>query len=175
MAKSDYVSDSVFFLVVFFLVVFFLVVFFLVVFFLVVLVLAFLVTFFLVLVAFLVDDVVLLFVLVAFFADFFEVDLLVVELLALLLLLLAFPGKARQCALVLLPFLFTDALRHVHVELFEEHAELLKPTQALCAADVLMKPILNAHIAHSLIKILFIALILPFVEIVNYHLEYKSK
>ncbi len=47
-------------------------------------------------------------------------------LLALVLVTLALPGKARQCALVFLPFLSTDDLRQVHV-LFPAHAELLRP------------------------------------------------
>lgn len=45
----------------------------------------------------------------------------------------ALPGNARQCALVLLPFLFTDDLRHVHSLLFAEHIELLKPEHWLAA------------------------------------------
>ena len=96
--------------------------------------LAFLVTLFLELLAFLVVDL----------AD------------ELFLVLLDLPGKARQCALVLLPFLFTEALRHVHEELLEEHAELLKPTHALCALDVLIKLKLNAQIAHKLTNIFLI-------------------
>lgn len=113
------------------------------------LVAAFLANFFFVLEAFLVVVDVVLFELVAvdFFTDLLEVLALVVEFLVLLELLLALPGRARQCALVLLPFLFTDALRHVHIELFDEHAELLKPTHALCAAEVFMKLMLSTHIA----------------------------
>ena len=82
--------------------------------------------------------------------------LLAFLLVALLLFLVALPGRARQCDLVFLPFLSTEPLRHVHIELLDEHAELLKPTHALCAADVLMTPKLNAFIVNKLINIFFI-------------------
>lgn len=67
--------------------------------------------------------VLLVFVLV----DFLE-DLAFVDALALVedLVPFALPGKARQCALVLTPFLFTDDLRHVQL-LLTEQAVLLNP------------------------------------------------
>ena len=55
-----------------------------------------------------------------------------------LLCVLALPGNARQCALVFLPFLSTEALRQVQV-LFLEQDELLNPLHWLFARTELDK------------------------------------
>jgi len=55
------------------------------------------------------------------------------ELLLDFLAAFDFPGSARQCAFVLLPFLLTEDFRQVHSELFDEQAELDNPEHWLCA------------------------------------------
>lgn len=62
------------------------------------------------------------------------------------LIFLPLPGNARQCALVFLPFLSVDALRHVHVDCLDEHALFDRPLHWLAAlADKLAaKPKLTA-------------------------------
>lgn len=56
---------------------------------------------------------------------------------ALDLLVVDWPGSARQCALVLLPFLLTEDLRQVQL-LFAEQAEELNPEHwlAACAGEM---------------------------------------
>lgn len=85
---------------------------------------------------FLAAALVLVFVLLDFLVEvevFFLVaeDLLLVEV-DFALVFFDLPGSARQCALVLTPFLFTEDLRQVQL-LLAEQAELLKPEHWLAA------------------------------------------
>lgn len=91
---------------------------------------------------------VLLLVLLAF--DLLD---LVLVFLAVVLLALDLPGKARQCALVFLPFLSTDALRQVHVSLTEQ-TDLANPEHWLLACVDTEKP--TAIIMQMIVSIIFL-------------------
>ena len=81
-------------------------------------------------------------------------------------LFLALLGSARQWALVLTPFLLTDALRQVHVEL-APHLLLLKPEHWLAACKVEASISAPAMVPQaSSLPIIFIVLVLVATSVV---------